>query len=69
MRFDGVLLEERVMSSAEYREFADECMGWAKTAKSDGERESFLQMAHICLKAAARLERTRTLQSQEVAAA
>ena len=32
-------------SSKECREFADECMGWAKTARSERERRIFLQMA------------------------
>ena len=33
------------MSSAEeYREFAEECLGWARTARSDRERRIFLQM-------------------------
>jgi hypothetical protein len=34
-----------VPTSKEYREYADECLGWAKTAKSDREREIFLNMA------------------------
>ena len=33
------------MSSKEYREFADECMRWAKAARSDREKRIFLQMA------------------------
>ena len=38
------------MSSAvEYRELADECLGWARTAKSDNERRIFLQMAEAWL--------------------
>lgn len=41
------------MSSAkEFREYADECMGWAKTARSDQEREIFLQMARTWMQAA-----------------
>ena len=44
------------MSAREYREFADECMGWAKTARSERERQIFLQMAQTWLWAAARLE-------------
>ena len=40
----------------EYREYADECFGWAKTAKSDREREIFLQMAETWLEAARRAE-------------
>jgi hypothetical protein len=38
----------------EYREYADECLGWAKPAKSDKEREIFLQMAQTWLEAAYR---------------
>ena len=41
------------MSSKEYREFADECLHWAKTARSDREHRIFLQMAESWLKAAA----------------
>jgi hypothetical protein len=41
------------MSNAdEYRRNADECMEWAKTAKSDFERNTFLQMAQTWLAAA-----------------
>jgi len=47
---------ERVVSAKEYREFADECMGWAKTARSDREREIFLQMAQTWLWAADRAD-------------
>jgi len=39
---------ERVMSAQQYREFADECLGWAKTATSDKQRSNYLQMAEIC---------------------
>jgi hypothetical protein len=38
----------------EFRENADECLGWAKTACSDRERQIFLQMAEAWLEAAAR---------------
>jgi hypothetical protein len=34
-----------VSSAREYREFADECFGWAKTANTERERGIFLQMA------------------------
>jgi hypothetical protein len=47
---------ERVMSAKNFREYADECLGWAKTAKSDKERRSYLQMAETWLKAAAQYE-------------
>jgi hypothetical protein len=46
------------MSSAEeYREFAEECLGWARTARSDRECRIFLQMAEVWLEAAARSEK------------
>ncbi len=52
-----MLCGERIMSSAkEYREFADECLDWAGTAKSARERRIFLQMAEAWLGAAARLD-------------
>lgn len=45
------------MSSAkEYREFARECMDWARTARSEQERAIFTQMAQTWSEAAARLE-------------
>ena len=47
------------MSAKDFRKYADECLGWAKTAISDKERRSFLQMAEIWLKAAARYEKAR----------
>ena len=39
-------------SVREFQTFADECLGWAKTAKSDREREIFLQMAETWIRAA-----------------
>jgi hypothetical protein len=45
------------MSSAkEYREFARECMDWARTARSEQERAIFTQMAQTWVEAAARIE-------------
>jgi hypothetical protein len=42
-----------VMSSAkEYREYATECMDWAKSAKTEQERDIFLQMAKSWMDAA-----------------
>ena len=41
-----------VTTPKEYRENADECLAWAKTAKSDRERGIFLQMAQTWLQAA-----------------
>ena len=44
-----------VVSSAEqYRAYADECFGWARTAKTKREREIFIQMAQTWLAAAVR---------------
>jgi hypothetical protein len=40
----------------EFREFASECLDWAKSAKSDTERDIFLQMAQAWLEAATRSE-------------
>jgi len=50
---------ERVMSAKDFREYADECLGWAKTAKSDKDRKSYLQMAETWLRAAAQYEKLR----------
>jgi hypothetical protein len=44
------------VSVKDYREYADECMGWARTAKSDRERAIFVQMAQTWLQAAAIME-------------
>ena len=43
-------------SANECRQFADEILGWVKTAKSEREREIFRQMADTWLYVAARLE-------------
>ena len=43
-------------SAEEYRENADECMVWAKSARSDRERAIFIQMANTWLQAATLLE-------------
>jgi hypothetical protein len=34
-----------VSSAEEYQAYADECLDWAKTARSQREREIFLEMA------------------------
>ena len=39
-------------SREEYKKFVDECMGWAKTARTDRERQIFLQMARACTQSA-----------------
>ena len=44
------------MSSSEFRENAEECRGWAETARSDRERELFLQMAEAWFAAALHAE-------------
>jgi hypothetical protein len=41
-----------VESVREFQGFADECLGWAKTAKSDRERDIFLKMAESWIRAA-----------------
>jgi hypothetical protein len=46
-----------VLLSKECREFADECVGWAKTARSEREYRIFLQMAETWLRAAVLAER------------
>ena len=40
------------MSAKEFREYADECREWAKTARTDEERDVFLQMAKAWMDAA-----------------
>ena len=45
------------MSSAEeFREYAEECKDWARTARSEQERKIFLEMAQTWLVAAMRQE-------------
>jgi hypothetical protein len=45
------------MSSAkEFRDNAEECIGWARTARSDKERQIFLQMARTWIEAAEHVE-------------
>jgi hypothetical protein len=46
------------MSATLFREYAAEHLGWAKTATSDRERETFEQMARAWLEAAALWEPT-----------
>jgi hypothetical protein len=53
-----------VVSAKQYREFADECLGWAKTARSDRERRIFLQMAETWLEAAALAEQREKRQAE-----
>jgi hypothetical protein len=46
----------RVLPSNEFRAFANECLDWAKSARSDSERDIFLQMAQAWVEAAMRSE-------------
>ena len=39
----------------EYRKFAEECLRWARDAKTDEERKAFLDMARAWTQAAARM--------------
>jgi hypothetical protein len=39
-------------TAKEYREYVDECIGWAKSAETDYERDIFLQMAKSWMEAA-----------------
>ena len=55
-------------SSKECREFADECMRWAKTA-SESEQRIFLQMAETWLRAAIAADRRETTRRRTGAAA
>jgi hypothetical protein len=42
-------------SASEFREFARECLDWARTARSEQERAIFMQMAQTWIEPAARL--------------
>ncbi len=50
----------------EYRENAEECLGWARTARSDKERGIFLQMAQAWTEAATRRERRYSVMHAEL---
>ncbi len=43
-------------TSQEYRQFAAECINWARTAKSDDERQQFLKLANVWVQAASLLD-------------
>ncbi len=48
---------ERVMASAkQYRQYAEECLKWAKEAQSDEYREALIQLAQDWLLAATKAE-------------
>jgi len=51
----------------EFRENAKECIGWARTARSDRERQIFLQMARAWTEAADRRERLHAVARAELA--
>jgi hypothetical protein len=53
------------MSSKEYREFADESMHWARTARSEREKGIFMQMAEAWQEAAHLAERREARQHQD----
>ncbi len=55
------------MSTTEFRDFADECMDWASTARSDRERKIFLQMAQTWLWATDRADGKSTLEFPAIA--
>ena len=47
---------KRQMTAAdEYRKFAEECLRWARDAKTDEERKAFLDMARAWTQAAPRM--------------
>jgi hypothetical protein len=48
-------------SAEEYRQYAYECLGWAKQAETDSERDVFLKMAEDWLRAATLLGTSATL--------
>ena len=52
MKRDTFVGERIVETAREFQAFADECLDWAKTAKSDREREIFLNMAETWIRAA-----------------
>ncbi len=47
-------------SAKEFREYADECIEWAKTVTSDRERAIFRDMARNWLEAARKVEGSKT---------
>ena len=52
------------MSAAKFREYAAEHLDWAKTAKSDRERQNFEQMAQAWLEVAALWESVSQAEDQ-----
>jgi len=68
-RKPGYAIEDRVMSAKRFREYADECMGWAKHATSDKDRQNYLQMAETWLRAADHYETARPARHQQISVA
>jgi hypothetical protein len=52
-----------VSSAKEYNEFAEQCLGWAKAARSAGERVIFLEMAQTWFQVAALVEQRERRQA------
>lgn len=50
-------------SAQDYRDYADECLDWARTAKSDQERKIFRQMAMTWWNIARLTEEGRSLEN------
>jgi hypothetical protein len=42
-----------MVTAYEYRQFAEDCLRWARAAKDEAERKAFLDMARTWTKAAA----------------
>jgi hypothetical protein len=50
-------------SAQDFRDYADECLEWARTAKSDQERRIFRQMAYTWWNIARLTEEGRSLEN------
>jgi hypothetical protein len=50
-------------SAQDFRDYADECLEWSKTAKSDRERKIFRQMAETWWNIARLTEQGRSLEN------
>ena len=51
-------------SAQQYLEFRDECLRWAQAARTDAEREVYLELAKTWHEAALRVERSLGLIAQ-----
>jgi hypothetical protein len=45
-----------MFNQLQFRQFADECIAWARSARSDGERQQFLDMAKLWMTAARQID-------------